>query len=85
MTYGILLWGWSTDCERYPFTNEEKRKIEKRAIRVLVKAKYRDFMRLQILTSKSVYIIFEILKYVKKNIGQCKVRAVNSNWRVVRN
>lgn len=78
MTYGIIMWGWSTDCERVL-------KMQKRAIRTLVKAKYKDscrdlFKKLHILTSTSVYI-FEILKYVKHNMDQYKIRGANSNRR----
>ena len=67
MSYGIILWGSSTDSERIL-------KMQKRAIRVLVKAGYRDscreyFKKLQILTSVSVYIL-EMIMYVRKNITE---------------
>lgn len=53
-------------------------KMQKRAIRVLVKARFRDscrdhFKKLRILTSVSVYIL-EIIKYVRPNLNKYTIR-----------
>lgn len=81
MSYGIVLWGSSSDYERVL-------KMQKRAIRVLTKAKFREscrihFKNLKILTSVSVYIL-EVLKYVRSNLSEYTVRGTHNN-RSVRN
>lgn len=80
MSYGIILWGCSSD-------NERVLKMQKRALRVLVGAAYRDscrdyFRQQGILTSISVYI-FEVLVYVRSHLNEFKIRA-NFNPRVTK-
>lgn len=75
MSYGLLMWGNSTDSERVL-------KMQKRALRVLVGAKYKDscrehFKTQQILTSASLYIL-EVLKYVRQHFQDFKIRGSES-------
>lgn len=65
MSYGIILWGNSSDHERVL-------KMQKRAIRVIMKAGYKDtcrefFKSLKIMTSVALYI-FETILFVRQNI-----------------
>lgn len=81
MAYGIILWGNSTD-------NERILKMQKRAIRVLVRVKFREscrehFQNLGILTVASLYI-YELLKYVRTNLETFDVRGENTS-RSIRN
>lgn len=81
MSYGIILWGCSSDYERVL-------KLQKRAVRVLMRAEFREscrdhFKNLKILTSVSVYIL-EIIKYVRVNLSEYTIRGKN-NKRSIRN